>query len=83
MAHAVMFAALQEEQAKKAAAAPQAATKQAAALEDDEGDELDANLYYERRVKAIQSAKEAGHDVFPHKFQVGTPLVLACCATRA
>jgi lysyl-tRNA synthetase, class II len=60
----------QEEQAAKAAA--NAAAKQAApasALEDDD-DELDPNLYFERRVKAVAAAKDAGRNPYPHKFQV-------------
>ena len=33
---------------------------------DDES--LDPNQYYERRVKAVKTAREAGLEPYPHKF---------------
>lgn len=63
---------LQEKQAAAAAAKGTAPPK--AALEGDEGEDLDPNLYHERRVKAIQAAKDAGEHTYPHKFHVSISL---------
>lgn len=38
----------------------------APAQPDDES--LDPNQYYERRVKAVKTAREAGLEPYPHKF---------------
>ena len=43
-------------------------------MEGDEGEDLDPNLYHERRVKAVQSAKDAGQNPYPHKFHVSISL---------
>ena len=63
---------VQEKQAAAAAAKGTAVPK--AALEGDEGEDLDPNLYHERRVKAVQAAKDAGENTYPHKFHVSITL---------
>lgn len=63
---------MQERQAAAAAAKGTAPPK--AALEGDDGEDLDPNLYYERRVKAIKAAKDAGEHTYPHKFHVSINL---------
>lgn len=63
---------MQEKQAEAAAAKGTAPPK--AALEGDEGEDLDPNLYHERRVKAVKAAKDAGEHTYPHKFHVSISL---------
>lgn len=36
---------------------------------DDAGEDLDPNLYYERRVKAVAPLRGEGNVAYPHKFQ--------------
>eukprot|EP00879_Flechtneria_rotunda_P025430 GHRR01027026.1.p1 GENE.GHRR01027026.1~~GHRR01027026.1.p1 ORF type:complete len:510 (+),score=160.54 GHRR01027026.1:307-1836(+) len=61
-------------QAKKAAEAAVKPPSKKAALLDDSTEELDPNLYFENRVKAIVAKKEKGVNPYPHKFHVSTTL---------
>ena len=63
---------MQEKQA--AAAASKGAAPAKATLEGDEADDLDPNLYHERRVAAVKHAKAGGANLYPHKFQVSISL---------
>ena len=49
-------------------AGAQLAEKKAAAAEDD--DEVDPHQYYERRVKAVKTLRDAKQEPYPHKFHV-------------
>ena len=65
--------------AQAAAAAEKAATATASGvaqlkLEDDSTEDLDPNLYFERRLKQLDSAKGAGRNPYPHKFHVSLQL---------
>lgn len=51
-------------QAAQAAAAP----KKDGAPKPADDDALDPNQFYERRVKAIQAARDAKVEPYPHKF---------------
>ena len=53
--------------AQAAAAAVKPGAKQGAPAQPDD-ELLDPNQYYERRVKAVKSAREAGLEPYPHKF---------------
>lgn len=64
--------ALQEKQAAEAAS--KGAPPQKALLEGDEAEDLDPNLYHERRVAAVKHAKASGANLYPHKFNVSISL---------
>jgi hypothetical protein len=56
-------------QAAQAAAKPaKVAGPQLAA--DDEGEDVDPNQYFERRVQHVAAEKAAGRNPYPHKFAV-------------
>ena len=62
-------------QIKQAAeAASKGAPPQKALLESEEAEDLDPNLYHERRVAQVKHAKASGVDLYPHKFHVSTSL---------
>ena len=56
----------------------QAATVKGSALPKPamEGKEVDHNLYYERRVAAVNHAKASGVNLYPHKFEVSVSLLV-------
>ncbi len=43
-------------------------------LEDDSNEEVDPNLYYENRCKALEAKKAKGINPYPHKFHVSMAL---------
>eukprot|EP00884_Botryococcus_braunii_P000589 jgi/Botrbrau1/10530/Bobra.7_1s0011.1 len=59
----------QDAAAKAAEKAGQADGASSLQLQDDDADELDPNLYYERRVRGVASARAAGREPYPHKFE--------------
>lgn len=59
-----------EMQAAQAAAKPAAAKGK---VQEDEED-LDPNQYFERRVKAVKDARDAGENPYPHKFHVSSSI---------
>ena len=59
---------------EKQAAATKGAAPAKATLEGDEAEDLDPNLYHERRVAAVKHAKATGSNLYPHKFEVSISL---------
>ena len=55
-------------QAVQAAAAATKPNARQGGLKPADDDSLDPNQYYERRVKAIKSARDADVEPYPHKF---------------
>lgn len=60
---------MREKEASKAAKAETTPTTSSQAAAEDE-ETLDPNQYYEMQVKAVEKAKQAGQNPFPHKFHV-------------
>ncbi|KAL0039564.1 hypothetical protein WJX77_002057 [Trebouxia sp. C0004] len=70
---------IQKERAEKkekqaAAAASESAAPPKPSLEGEEAEDLDPNLYHERRVAAVKHAKASGSNLYPHKFEVSISL---------
>lgn len=61
---------VQAAQAEKSAQTAQNTAAAGPQLEQDEGDDLDPNQYHERRLRALETAKAAGRNPYPHKFQI-------------
>ena len=61
---------VQAAQAEKSAQTAQYTAAAGPQLEQDEGDDLDPNQYHERRLRALETAKAAGRNPYPHKFQI-------------
>ena len=61
---------VQAAQAEKSAQTAQNTAAAGPQLEHDEGDDLDPNQYHERRLRALEIAKAAGRNPYPHKFQI-------------
>jgi lysyl-tRNA synthetase class 2 len=61
---------MQAAQAEKSAQTARSTAAAGPQLEQDEGDDLDPNQYHERRLRALESAKAAGRNPYPHKFQI-------------
>jgi len=61
-----------EKAAQAATAAAKAATAGPATLQlaDDEGEDVDPNQYFERRVQHVAAEKAGGRNPYPHKFAV-------------
>ena len=57
-------------QANRAAQAPADGGAARPALEDSNEDDLDPGAYFENRAAAVQRAKDAGTNPYPHKFHV-------------
>ncbi|KAL3143670.1 Lysine--tRNA ligase [Trebouxia sp. C0009 RCD-2024] len=70
----VLKSALFVQEKQAADAASKGAPPQKALLESEEAEDLDPNLYHERRVATVKHAKASGANLYPHKFHVSTSL---------
>lgn len=63
------LSALELLQAAQSAAAAAKPGKSEGGLKQPDDDSLDANQFYERRVKAVKNARDANIEPYPHKFE--------------